>query len=68
MTKKISAAVSHYQLEIEELRADRELAAAYLKLALQSLDDPRDRAAGLLAVRSVAQAYRCLVLIADSGA
>ena len=68
MTKKISAAVSHYQRELEELRADRELTMAYLNLALQSLDDPRDRAAGLLAVRSVAQAYSCLVLIADSGA
>ena len=42
MTKKIEAAVSHYQREIEELRADRDLAAAYLKLALQSLDDPND--------------------------
>jgi hypothetical protein len=68
MTKKISTAVSHYQREIEELRADRELAAAYLKLALQSLDDPRDRAAGLLALSSVAQAYGCLALIAVSGA
>jgi hypothetical protein len=68
MTKKISTAVSHYQREIEELRADRELAAAYLKLALQSLDDPRDRAAGLLALSSVAQAYGCLALIAVSRA
>lgn len=68
MTKKISAAVSHYQLEIEELRADRELASAYLKLALQSLDDQRDRDAGLLALRSVAQAYGCLALIAENGA
>lgn len=67
MTKKISAAVLHYQREIEELRADRELAAAYLKLALQSLDDPRNRAAGLLALRSVAQAYGCLAPIAGSG-
>lgn len=68
MTKKISAAVSHHQREIEELRADRELGATYLKFALQSLGDPHDRAAGLLALRSVAQAYGCLVLIADSGA
>ena len=68
MTKKIEAAGSHYQREIEELRADRDLAAAYLKLALQSLDDPGDRAAGLIALRRVAQAYGCLALIADSGA
>jgi probable addiction module antidote protein len=65
MTKKIEAAVSHYQREIEELRADRDLAAAYLKLALQSLDDPNDRAAGLLALRSVAEAYGGLALIAQ---
>ena len=62
MTKQIEAAVSHYQREIEELRADRDLAAAYLKLALQSLDD---RAAGLLALRSVAEAYGGLALIAQ---
>jgi probable addiction module antidote protein len=65
MTKKIEAVVSHYQREIEELRADRDLAAAYLKLALQSLDDPNDRAAGLLALRSVAEAYGGLALIAQ---
>jgi len=57
MTKKISTAVSHYQRELEEIRADRELAEAYLKLAVQYLDEPYDRAAALLASRSVAQAY-----------
>jgi len=57
MTKKISTAVSHYQRELEEIRADRELAEAYLKLAVQYLDEPYDRAAALLALRSVAQAY-----------
>ena len=56
MGKKISAAESHHEREVEELRADRELAVEYLKVAMASLDDPHDRAAGLLALRTVAEA------------
>ena len=48
---KIKGAVSHHEAELAELRADRELAVAYLKAAMESLDDPDDRAAGLLALR-----------------
>ena len=54
---KIKGAVSHHEAELAELRADRELAVAYLKAAMESLDDPDDRAAGLLALRTVAEAY-----------
>ena len=57
MSKKIVAAISHHDREVEELRADRELAVEYLKAAMESLDDPNDRAAGLLALRTVAEAY-----------
>lgn len=64
MGKKISAAVSHYEREVEELRADRELAVEYLKTAMASLDDPHDRAAGLLALRTVAEAYGGLGAVA----
>ena len=46
MSKKTAAAVSHREREIAELRADRELAIEYLKAAMESLDDPDDRAAG----------------------
>lgn len=57
MSKKIKASVSHYEREVEELRADRELAVEYLKAAMESLDNPDDRSAGLLALRTVAEAY-----------
>ena len=55
--KKLVGAVSHDEREIEELRADHELAVAYLKVAMESLDDPEDRAAGLLALRAIVEAY-----------
>ena len=64
MSKKIKAAVSHHELEVAELRADRELAVEYLKTAMESLDDPDDRAAGLLALRTVAEAYGGLGAVA----
>lgn len=58
------ASVSHHEAEIEELRADRELAVAYLKAAMEELDDPDNRAAGLLALRAVAEAYGGLGAVA----
>ena len=62
------ATVSHHEAEIEELRSDRELAVEYLKAAMESLDDPDDRAAGLLALRTVAEAYGGLgVVAAEAG-
>lgn len=64
MSKKLTAAVSHREREIAELRADRELAIEYLKAAMESLDDPNDRAAGLLALRTVAEAYGGLAAVA----
>ena len=48
--KEIKAAVSHQAREIEELRADRELAAEYFKAAIEALNDPADRTAGLAAL------------------
>ena len=64
MSKKLKAAVSHHNLEVAELRADRELAVEYLKAAMESLDNPDDRAAGLLALRTVAEAYGGLGAVA----
>lgn len=55
--KKSRISASHHDLEVEELRTDRELAVEYLKAAMESLDDPDDRAAGLLALRAIAEAY-----------
>ena len=62
--KKFKASRSHREAEIAELAASRELAIEYLKAALQSLDDPDDRAAGLLALRTVAEAYGGLGAVA----
>ena len=61
-------AVSHHEMELAELRADRELAVEYLKAAMESLDNPDDRAGGLLALRTVAEAYGGLgVVAAEAG-
>ena len=57
MSKRRVGAVSHHDREVAELRADRELAIEYLKAAMQSIDDPDNRAGGLLALRTVAEAY-----------
>jgi probable addiction module antidote protein len=66
--KHLKGVVSHHEREVAELRADRDLAVAYLKAALESLDDPDDRAAGLLALRTVAEAYGGLgAVAADAG-
>lgn len=56
MKKKLKGAVAHHEREVEELRADRKLAASYLKTAMEELDDPENRAAGLLALRTIAEA------------
>lgn len=64
MGKRLRAAVSHHEREVAELRADPELAAEYLKAAMESLDDPNDRAAGLLALRTIAETYGGLGAVA----
>lgn len=64
MSKKLIGAVSHHEREVAELRADRELAVEYLKAALAELDDPDNRAAGLLALRTIAEAYGGLSAVA----
>jgi probable addiction module antidote protein len=65
---KLKGVVSHHAAEVAELRADRELAVEYLKAAMESLDNPDDRAAGLLALRTVAEAYGGLgVVAAEAG-
>jgi probable addiction module antidote protein len=61
---KLKGVVSHHDRELAELRSDRELAVEYLKAAMESLDNPDDRAAGLLALRTVAEAYGGLAVVA----
>ena len=60
----LTGTVSHHEREVAELAADRELVVEYLKAAMESLDDPNDRAAGLLALRTVAEAYGGLGAVA----
>ena len=68
MKKVWQASVSHTEETIKELRADHKLAVAYLKAAMEELDDPDNRAAGLLALRDIADAYGGLGLVAaDAG-
>lgn len=62
--RQAKAAISHHEREVAELRADRDLAVEYLKAAMKSLDDPENRAAGLLALRTVAEAYGGLGAVA----
>ena len=64
MKKILKASVSHTAETIKELRADRQFAVEYLKVALEALDDPDDRAVGLLALRDVAEAYGGLGAVA----
>ena len=60
--------ISHDEAIIEELRADREFAIAYLQAALEELDDADNRAAGLLALRDIAEAYGGMAVVArDAG-
>jgi len=59
------ASVSHDKAIIEELRASREFAVAYLQAALEELDDADNRAAGLLALRDIAEAYGGMAAIAQ---
>lgn len=61
---KIKSGISYHDWEVEKLRSDRELGVEYLKVALESLDDHDDRAAGLLALRAIAEAYGGLGAIA----
>ncbi|GHT82369.1 DNA-binding prophage protein [Betaproteobacteria bacterium] len=61
---KLEGVVPHHDAEVAELRADHELAVEYLSAAMEALDNPDDRAAGLLALRTVAEAYGGLGAVA----
>jgi len=55
---------SYDKFEIEMLKNDRELAVLYMGDAMASLNNPDERGAALLALRSLAQAYGGLGKIA----
>jgi probable addiction module antidote protein len=62
--KKIVGVVSHHEREVEELRADHKLAVEYLKVSMESLNNPEERAGALLSLRAVAEAYGGLGAVA----
>jgi probable addiction module antidote protein len=65
MSKFVGVA-SYNDWEVEELRADREFAVEYLIAAMEALENPEERAGGLLALRAVAEAYGGLGAVAAS--
>src|SRR5271154_5506703 len=63
MTKLVGA-VSHHDWEVKELRKDRELAVEYLKVSMEALNNPEERAGALVSLRAVAEAYGGLGAVA----
>lgn len=62
--KKLVGAVPYHEWEVKELRRDPEFAVEYLKLALESLDDPEDRGVSLNMLRALAEACGGLGVVA----
>jgi probable addiction module antidote protein len=62
--KELVGASSHNEWEVKELREDRKFAVAYLQLAMESLDNPKERGGALLSIRAVAEAYGGLGAVA----
>jgi probable addiction module antidote protein len=62
--RKLVGVESHHNWEVGQLREDRELAIEVAKLAVEGLNNPEERAGGLLALRSVAEAYGGLGAVA----
>jgi probable addiction module antidote protein len=61
---KLIGVVSHHEREVEELREDRNFAIGYLQAAMEALDNPEERAGGLIMLRAVAEAYGGLGAVA----
>ncbi|MGD0346027.1 MAG: addiction module antidote protein [Terracidiphilus sp.] len=64
MMKTYKAGIPYHEWEVKQLRSDPELGVEYLKVALECLQDPDDRGASLLMLRSIAEAYGGLGAVA----
>jgi probable addiction module antidote protein len=53
----MGSSACHHQAEVKALRKDPELAKAYLQEAMRWMHRPDGRAASLIALRTLAQAY-----------
>ena len=62
--KNVVGVVSHHEREVEELKANRALAVEYLKVSMESLNLPEERAGALLSLRAIAEAYGGLGAVA----
>jgi probable addiction module antidote protein len=62
--RKFVGVGSYHEWEVEELRKNREFAVEYLKAAMEALDNPEERAGGLIAMRAMAEAYGGLGAVA----
>lgn len=56
-TRLCRIGISYTEETIQALHGHRELAVKYLKAALAKLDSPENRAAGLLALHDIVEAY-----------
>jgi probable addiction module antidote protein len=61
---KLVGVGSYHEWEVEELREDREFAVEYLKAAMEALENPEERAGGLIMLRAAAEAYGGLGAVA----
>lgn len=57
MGKLEKASITNHEATLRELRAAPEYAAEFVKVALEDMEDPRNCASALLALRTVAEAY-----------
>ncbi|CAG2142384.1 addiction module antidote protein [Cupriavidus plantarum] len=62
---RYAASVPLSEATIEALGQDRELAVEFLRAAMEELDDPENRAVGLLALRDIAEAYGGMTAVAQ---
>ena len=66
MSELLEDSVSEAEL-IQKLRQDREFTSAYVKAAMEDVNEPERRNAGLIALRTVATAYGGLGAVAKAG-
>ena len=48
---------SYHDWEVQELGSDKKFAVGYLRYAMESLNNPEERAGALLSIRAVAEVY-----------
>ena len=62
---KLKGVVAHHKAKVAERCADLELAVEHFKASMESLDNPDDRAAGLLERRTLTETYLVLGTVAN---